>query len=306
MSTTNQPTETTPTTTTLTRTGVRATRRRHLGALTVSGVAVLALGLGACGGNDDTAAPAAISSSSVASPATELSAFKVVQASATQSQKAGSAKFSVSVNGTADGQPLTASSDGSFDAETKAVEMTVTLPAAAGGSTVTLRIVDNTMFISGAPLTAAGQWVQMPLDDAAAMGLDTEQMDPTKTLLQLQAVADDVTEVPAIDVRGVTAKGYSGTIDMAKAMALLPADQQAKVGSAATEISDVPFTLYLDDQNRPVRIIEKVAIEGSSLDIAMDYYDWGSDVNIAAPDPATVTTMPGMDASAGAGADATS
>ena len=292
MSTTQQTTETT---------SPSRGRRRRLGALTVSGVAVLALSLGACGGGDDSAAPAT-SSSTTASPATELSAFQVVQASAKQSQEAGSAKFSLNVDGSTGGTPVQLSGEGSFDADAQAVQMAVTLPAQAGGGEVTLRMVGGSVYLSGAPMTAQGQWMQVPLDAAASSGLDTSQLDPTKALEQLQAVAEDVQEVPAVNVRGVQAKGYSGTIDAAKAVAALPAEQQTEEAkAAAAEIGSVPFTLYVDDQNRPVRMTEQVEVdETSTVSISMDYYDWGSDVDIAAPDAGSVTQVPGTAATAAA------
>ena len=105
-------------------------RRRRIGVLAASGAAVLALGLGACsGGGDDNAS--STSSSSTASPATELTAFQVVQASAETSKEAGSAKFSFTMGGNAEGQALNFSGDGAFDASTGAFEMTMALPAEA-------------------------------------------------------------------------------------------------------------------------------------------------------------------------------
>ncbi len=64
--------------------------------------------------------------------------------------------------------------------------------------------------------------MKMPLDQMGATGLDTAQMDPTKQLEQLEGVAEDVKELPAQDIRGVQAKGYSGTIDATKAIEQLP------------------------------------------------------------------------------------
>lgn len=269
-----------------TTTGRGSRRRRRLVTFAVGGAAALTLGLGACsGGSSDSAAPAASSSSA----ATQLSAYEVVQASAQQSKEAGSAKFSLSSTGSVEGTALNLSGDGAFDAASGAFEMTMALPAEAGGTTVTLRVVDGVMYLSGAPLTAEGQWVKMSLDGLP--GMSTETMDPSAALDQLQAVADDVKEVPGVTVRGVETTGYSGTIDPAKAAATLPEAERPD----ATELEGVgpiPFTLYVDSENRPARVV----IEQSGLTVTMDYYDWGSDVDVAAPDPATVTEMPGMGA----------
>lgn len=277
--------------------------RGRLASFSVAGAAVLALGLGACsGGGSDSAATA--SSSSVASPKTELSAFQVVQASSQQSQAAGSAKFSLAVSGTANGQAMSLTGDGAFDAATKGFEMKLTLPQEAGGTAVTVRLVDGTAYLSGAPLTADGQWVEVPVGLLSQQGLDTSTMDPSKQLEQLQAAASDVKEVPGTTVRGVEAKGYAGTIDVQKAYDLLPAAQKTpEAQKALTEsgVTSIPFTLYVDDQNRPVRMVEEVTAQGSTVKVSMDFYDWGSKVAVTAPDPATVKELPSMGAAEGAG-----
>ncbi|WP_328296121.1 hypothetical protein OG218_26075 [Kineococcus sp. NBC_00420] len=272
-------------------------RRRRISTLAVSGAAVLALGLGACGGGDDSASKPTTATSS---PATELTAMQVVKASSVQSKEAGSGKFSFTMDGTASGQALNFSGDGAFDIAKNAFEMTMSLPAEAGGSKLTFRMVDGVAYLSGAPLTAEGQWMKMPLDQLGATGLDTSSMDPAKSLEQLQGVADGVKEVAQISVRGVQAKGYAGTIDATKALELAPAEQQTdEAKKAAAQLGSIPFTLYVDDQNRPVRMTEQITVEGSTLNVSMDYYDWGSSVDVAAPDPASVTEAPNMGALAG-------
>jgi len=271
-----------------------ARRARRIGTLAASGVAVLALGLGACsGGGDDSAT--GTSSSATSSPATELTAFQAVKASAETSKEAGSAKFAFTTSGTAEGQALDMTGEGAFDATTDAFEMSMTLPAEAGGMAITMRMVDGVMYLSGAPMTAEGQWIQMPLDGMAGSGLDTSSMDPAAQLGKLQAVADDVTETGTETIRGVEATGYAGTIDAVKAMELAPAEQQTdEAKAAAAQLGSIPFTLYIDDENRPVRITQSLDVEGSAMEISMDFYDWGSDVSVTAPDPATVTDMSSM------------
>ncbi|MFD0481349.1 hypothetical protein ACFQ46_01980 [Kineococcus sp. GCM10028916] len=277
-------------------------RRRRISTLAVSGAAVLALGLGACGGGDDSASKPTTATSS---PATELTAMQVVKASSVQSKEAGSGKFSFTMDGTASGQALNFSGDGAFDIAKNAFEMTMSLPAEAGGTKLTFRMVDGVAYLSGAPLTAEGQWMKMPLDQLGATGLDTSSMDPAKSLEQLEGVADGVEEVAPISVRGVQAKGYAGTIDAAKALELAPAEQQTdEAKAAAAQLGSIPFTLYVDDQNRPVRMTEQITVEGSTLNVSMDYYDWGSSVDVAAPDPASVTQAPDMGALAGESAAA--
>lgn len=261
----------------------RRGRRRRLVTLAVGGAAALTLGLGACASGGDAAAPAASSSSA----GTQLTAFEMVKASSEQSKEAGSAKFSISTAGTAEGMSLAVNGEGAFDAATGAFEMTMTMPAEAGGTTLTLRMVDGVMYLSGAPLTAEGQW--MKTDVGELPGMDTQAMNPSAALEQLQAVADDVTEVPGVTVRGVETTGFSGTIDPAKAVEQLP-EADRPDAAELQGVDAIPFTLYVDGDNRPARVV----IEHQGMSVTMDYYDWGSDVAVTAPDPATVTEMPGM------------
>ncbi|WP_432485134.1 LolA-like protein [Kineococcus esterisolvens] len=279
----------------------RTTRPRRLALLATSGAAALAVGLSACGG-EDPAATGAVT--------TELSAYEVVQASAERSSTAGSAKFAFTAEATApDGEGATVSGEGAFDAAEEEVRLQLTLPADAGtvaGGQVELRLVDDVAYVSGAPLTGQGQWVRLPLEAAAAAGLDTATLDPAHQLEQLRAVADDVREVPSIDVRGVEARGFSGTIDLQEALQQLPAEQRtAEAEQAAAEVGSVPFTLYVDEENRPVRLVVQVAdLDGGSAEVSMDYYDWGSDVDVDAPDPAAVTELPAGQMPVGQGAGA--
>ncbi|NAZ85610.1 LppX_LprAFG lipoprotein [Kineococcus indalonis] len=191
-------------------------------------------------------------------------------------------------------EAVSVSGDGAFDAASGAVSATVTLPAQAGATApVQLRLVDGTAYLSGAPLTGQGQWVRLPLEAAGAAGVDTSALDPSRQLEQLRAVADDVREVPGVTVRGVETRGYAGTIDAAEALEQLPAEQRtAEAEQAAAEVGSVPFTLYVDEQDRPARTVVDLAVDGSTAELSMDYYDWGSDVDVAAPDPATVTDLP--------------
>lgn len=271
-------------------------RRRRIGTLAAGGAVVLALGLGACGGGDDSASGTPAQGTSTSSPATQLTAFEAVKASAKNSKEAGSAKFSLTMTGSGQAAAVgDVSADGSFDSTKGAFEMTMNLPAEAGGTKLTMRFVDGAAYLSGAPLTAEGQWMKMPLDQMGATGLDTAQMDPTKQLEQLEGVAEDVKELPAQDIRGVQAKGYSGTIDATKAIEQLPAEQQTEEAKkAAAELGSIPFTLYVDEKDRPVRMTEDVTVEGSTLKVQMDFFDWGSKVDVSAPDPSTVKEMPSM------------
>ncbi|MCI2237727.1 hypothetical protein MO973_16060 [Paenibacillus sp. TRM 82003] len=269
----------------------RQGRRRRLAVLAGSGATALALGLSACGGQDEPASTGAVS--------TQLSAYEVVQASAERSSTAGSAKFAFTVDAAGGGESATVSGEGAFDAAEQEVRLDVSLPAAAtgaagGGGEVEVRLVEDTAYVSGAPLTGQGQWVRLPLDAAATAGVDTSTLDPSHQLEQLKAVADDVREVPATDVRGVQARGYAGSIDMVKALEQLPAEQRtAEAEQAAAEVGSVPFTLYVDEENRPVRlVVDAVGPEGATATVSMDYYDWGSDVDVTAPDPASVVELP--------------
>jgi hypothetical protein len=281
-----------------TATSTATTRRRRSARLTllgVSGATALALTLAGCGGDDTTPAAASSASATPTATSTASAGYQVVLASAQQSAAANSAKFSLTVAGTTAGQALNVTADGAFDAKAQAVQMKLTLPAAAGGSAVSLRLVGGHAYLSGAPLTADGSWAEVPLSTLAQSGFTTSTTDPAALLQQLQGASNDVTEVPATTVRGVQVKGYQGSIDLAKALAQLPAGaakEQAQAAATQSGITQIPFTLYVDAQNRPARLTEQVTANGSTTSISMDFYDWGSAVDVTAPDAASLTSTP--------------
>ncbi|PPK94708.1 hypothetical protein CLV92_107211 [Kineococcus xinjiangensis] len=269
----------------------RRTRRRAAGVL-VAGAATLTLGLTACTGSD----------SDGYAQSTERTPLQVVNASFEKSSQAQSGKFAMSVefSGEGEGESGNVQAEGAFDGAAEAVEMRMTVDApGAEGLAPVLRIVGGQLYVSGVPGVEPQQWMQVPLEHADAMGMDTSQLDPTAQLEQLRAVSEDVEEIGTATVRGVEAHGYAGVIDMQKALEIATSpEEKAEAQEALDEagLQKVPFELYVDSEDRPVRMVVSMDVaEGeqkASAKVRVDYFDWGTPVSIAAPAPDSVVQAP--------------
>ena len=273
------------------------TARRRAGALT-AGAAALTLGLAACGGTGDSAGAGAA--------AGDRTPLQVVNASVEKSSQAQTAKFALTAEASGDGKSGSVSAEGAFDSAAEAVEMRMTVEApGVEGLQPAVRIVGGQLYVSGVPGVEAQKWVQVPLDHAGDLGMDTSQLDPSAQLEQLRAVAGDVREIGTETVRGVEAQGYAGTIDLQKAIDLAATPEEraeAQRGLEASGVKEVPFELYVDSEDRPVRVVVSVdatkGAETGSADVSVDYYDWGSPVTVTAPPADAIVEAPAMDAPA--------
>ena len=272
-------------------------------------LAASALALTGCSSGSDDAggaaapAPASSSSASSSSPtaapsatgtASSGTAAAVVDAVAA-SRDAGSGTFGFSSETSAGGQVVTATGEGSFDSAAGALQMQLTsqLPG-QGDIAVELRQVDGTAYVSGLPQQPAGQWVEVPLEELGAASGPLGGADPSQQLSLLDHVADDVEEVGQEDVGGVQATHYTGSVDLEAA-----AEQAQQEGADADQLreqyeqlglSTIPFDLFVGPDGLPVRMATTVATSAQGQQVSststVDFADWGSPVQVAAPEGA--------------------
>ncbi|GAB7189591.1 hypothetical protein NUM3379_02970 [Kineococcus sp. NUM-3379] len=288
-------------------------RRRRAGAVLVAGAAALTVGLTACTGVTAGSGNAA-GSTGATSARTPL---QVVNASVQKSSEASTGKFALSVDasGTSGGQAQQASltGEGVFDTAAEAAEVRLKVDApGVQGLSPTVRLVDDTLYVSGVPGVPAQQWVEMPVGDTASLGVDTQQLNPAAQLQQLRAVSQDVRELGASTVRGVRATGYAGSIDLQKALETAASpEEKAEAQKALQEsgLKTLPFELYVDSEDRPVRMVLDLAVtqgaESGKAKVSMDYFDWGSPVTVTAPAPEAISdTFAGLAEGPGAAPEA--
>ena len=264
-------------------------------------VVALTVGLTACGGVRDRV------------ERERVAAAKTVET--------GSSRVEFTVAMKVNGESVDMSGSGAFDYQEARGEVIYRMQLPMFGEVgMDMRMVGTKIFvrlpeaISGG-LTGGKDWVGMDvgksLEQAGLGGLDfTQQQDPGQTLQYLRAASTGVTEAGSATVRGVETTRYTGRLDFRKALADgidglgLPAAERQRAREGMQRMLDqlgangVPFEVFVDDDGllRRMRMDMSMTVEGESMTMAMkmDYFDFGTDVNVQAPPPSDVFDATGL------------
>lgn len=161
----------------------------------------------------------------------------------------------------------------------------------------------------------ADRWIRMDLGEMTADqgGVDLSQLsqlggggDPTQALAFFEGVSDSVTELGLEEITlgagagpTVDATRYHATVDLRRAYeeagAIVdPAQFEAFIDQMGTDELDVDA--WIDDGGRMVRVAYAVPIPDGTgatqpMEMVMDLFDFGVDVDVAEPDPAQVVDL---------------
>ena len=254
-------------------------------------VIALAVGLTACGGDALALDPVA------------NAAAKTVESGSSR------VEFTVSMKVGADSVGMTGS--GAFDYQEARGEATYSMRLPMFGEVgMDMRLIGTKVFVrlpealAGAGLTGGKEWASVDigtsLEQAGLGGLDfTQQQDPAQMLQYLRAASTGVTEAGSATVRGVETTRYRGRLDFRKALdagieelELSPEERRrARQGMEAMldqlGAEGVPFEVFVDDDGllRRMTMDMSMQMEGERVTMAvkMDYFDFGTDVNVQAP-----------------------
>jgi hypothetical protein len=272
--------------------------RLRRGAVVLAGV--LALGLSACG--DDAGGGSTAPSAGASQAGGGAEALKAVELAAQTSQTKSTASFTMDMNMTMGAEKLPMTAKGQMDAGKNAMKLDMSMSVPGQGAMKLKQIVvGNTIYMSGIPGMPGNQWVKLSLEElgAAAGGGATANLgagsDPADQLKLLTQVSDDVKADGTATINGVETTKYVGTIDLEKAAAAsgAAAKDLAEVKKQYQQLGlkEIPFTLYVDDENLPARmemsmngqVANAGKTEKMQMTMKMDFTDWGGDVKIAAP-----------------------
>lgn len=175
-------------------------------------------------------------------------------------------------------------------------------------------LVNGTMYMKlpaalAGPLGETGKpWTRFDLsgDNPVAQSLGStadlaDQVDPAKLIQQI-AAAGTITRVTHDAVNGVPTTHYAITVDVAKMATSLsgnPAEQQAQRELAEHGVRTVPFDVWVDADNLPVRVVTHVAYaepatgQSAQVTVTINYTDWGKPVTITAPPADQVGSLGG-------------
>jgi hypothetical protein len=234
-------------------------------AVTTVTLAAVVLGLGGCNsGAGDSASTGSEPAKSSAPAVSALDEF--VAASKKLSGETLRMKMSM---------PGGMEATGVSDFANRKVEMTMTVAMGSDPIKMSVRLIDQTLFMK---YGAATEW----------MSVDVSKLSPGSTLnpenmFNAEALVSAATEVQR------NGDSFSGTIDMTKSPTADPASLKA-LGAKATA---VPFTGKVDGEGRLTEmVIDTSGLGAGASTITTKYYDFGTEVDVEAPPAAQVKPMP--------------
>ncbi|MDT9592620.1 hypothetical protein RDV89_06060 [Nocardioides zeae] len=181
-----------------------------------------------------------------------------------------------------------------FDPENLEMELEIT----TGGQTQTALVVDGTMYIAVDP--SGSQYASVDLTDPSnPLGASiTVIADQQKTAQAFGEAATSITYDGVVDVDGVEAQEYTTTIDTAAYYTSLGLDDFAALVEQGQLPEELTQLIAFDEEGRVVRTTQDVPATGGvpESSTTTTYSDFGVEVDVEAPDPSTVTPLPGAGA----------
>ena len=269
--------------------------------LLVAGIGAALITLAGCGGTsiNGSAVPQGAGGAAAAAPkigsVADLGALVQHNASGKNSAHI---QLSMTIPGAGD---ITAAGDMRFAGAQTAEQMTMTLP---GMGDMQMVMVDKVIYMK-LPSNLAGiaggsstkPWTKIDLSGSSALSKSlgstanlADQADPTQLINQI-AQAGTITGVQSETLDGVATKHYTITVDVQKMIATMGADGSATQQQAlsALGVKSMPFDIWVNSDNLPVKITTKLAVSGltgggaSEVDMTVTYTKWGESVNIQPP-----------------------
>ncbi|MDQ3865403.1 MAG: hypothetical protein M3304_01035, partial [Actinomycetota bacterium] len=161
-------------------------------------------------------------------------------------------------------------------------------------------VFDRTVFYLRFPMLAGSlpdgkEWVRLDLRKLGDMqGIDLAQLsqlnqDPSQLLDYLRATSSEIEEVGEEEVRGDSAVRYRARIDLDKVPEQVPEDVRAAVRVSVDALkrqlgsSSLPVDVWIDGEGRVRRFRQAIAAPGSDVELTMEFYDFGADVDVEPP-----------------------
>ncbi|HET7328435.1 MAG TPA: hypothetical protein VFJ14_14250 [Nocardioidaceae bacterium] len=206
------------------------------------------------------------------------------------------------------------SGQGAVDFEDQSARLTFELPAAAGGSSLELRIVDLTLYLKLPPqaatqLTGGKPWAAVDIRQVAmaqagsALGQLPTQ-NPMQAFEFLAGAGNKVTKIGTGTIDGVSVDHYRTAIDLA---ALASAAPNAQARESLNQLQEtlgratLPIHVWIDGDDLIRRVKLSLPVPqtgavpaGSRVTVVQTLSDFGTEVQISAPpagQTADITTL---------------
>lgn len=263
-------------------------RRIRATAPSAAGIALaLALGLSACGGEDATTTTGSSQEQSDQQSDQQSDAGETVPAAdlaermAKAVQEAGSGRFATTSS--AQGEDAVSEAAFTIDGDDYSVQATTT------SGTETLEII-RTGGQTYLKMAATGdKWVLVDENSSdpqvammATMMAQLEGSMDIKSSIAVYAQAADFTVGATEDVDGVKATRYSGTLPVEAVAGQLPEEMRPMM-TEALGTDPIPVELWLDAEDRPVRLVQTMTVMGEESSTTQDFSAWGESIEVTAP-----------------------
>ena len=205
-------------------------------------------------------------------------------------------------DGGADGEPTVAVAKGVIDFANRQGSMTV----AAGEEEFEVVFRGTTLYehlpeIAGA---AGKEWLRIDLDEVGGPAeleglsdlLQAQSDDPATALWSLHG-AGQVSRIGKEAIRGARTTWFEATVDVDKAAAAAPAEQQAALGriKEAFGVTRIPTDVWIDGDGRVRRLKQTLDYTGAAqvgsgslpekVELTLELYDFGTPVSVRLPPP---------------------
>jgi hypothetical protein len=225
-----------------------------------------------------------------------------VRAAYDRTAEAESARMTVKTKLSAEGRTITSDGKGVIDLAEGDSVMTIT----AQDTSIEQRVVDQVLYqkVAGQKAPGGKPWIKIDLKKAAAQqGMGNQQIgDPAQTAAYAKAITDkDVTKVGTEKVGGADTTHYKVSVDVSK----LPGGDRMSKQLGPT----LPMQVWLDDEGRlrrqQIDMTVKAPASASAqpeggaspkqlkMSMVMEFSDFGTEVDAAAPPADQVADMTG-------------
>lgn len=260
-------------------------KRSRLALVPVSIVMSVGLlaGCGGGGGSSESSTSSSAAESSTTAAALKegdtIAASEVASRMLTAMQKAGTMRMTTTVNGAETGV-----SEVVYDGDTASTRATVN----SGGSMEIIALDNGREVYLKAPAMGVNDWTKVdaasdnPMIKAMATQLDSmkSMMDPAGAF-KVYDQAGDFTVAGTETIDGVETTKFTGSLPMEAILDQLGPQGEAMKGQVGTE--PVAIELYLDKEDRPIRLVQNMNVAGQSVSTVQNYSDFGADITVTAP-----------------------
>lgn len=222
------------------------------------------------------------------------SVTQLVHGAAAKTEAAKSSRFAMTMDMNVAGHSITATGSGAFDYAHEIGDVLMVIPQIGQ---MRMLMVPGVFYLQlgglmAQAMPAGTSWVKVDLSEIGKLsGVDlqglmdqAQQQNPVDNLKVL-AQAGDVHKVGPATVRGVPTTHYTGHISISDVAGFYKGALSQQLSSIDKKIGNQPIgvDVWLDDQGLPRRMGENFSVDGMTMRLTMDLYDFGTPVQVAPP-----------------------